>query len=410
MKILHTSDWHLGHTLRDVGREFEHQAFIDWLIGQIEAHEVDALLIAGDVFDTSNPSAASQEMWYGFLARAVRARPGLQIVAIAGNHDSAARLEAPDHLLRQFRIRVVGSLPRDGEGNFAPAGLLVPLEDGAGIPAALVVAMPFLRAGDLPEVEAEDSLIGGVQQLYGQALDAARAHGLPSIAMGHCYLVDGKMSEGSERKVLGGNLHALPLSLFPEDVCYVALGHLHLPQALDGERVRYSGSPIPLSLGERHYRHSVTLVELMADGSLRQELLPIPRTVKLLRLPEQGFLDREQLLMAILELEPAPERQPGQPRPFVEAGVRLETFEPGLAGEIQEALDVKGYFMASLTLQYTGNGRALAGAGAGQSLNELTVEDIFRKKWNKDFQQDPTEDHLAALHELIDQVGQELAP
>ncbi len=410
MRILHTSDWHLGHTLHDVSREYEHRAFLQWLVDQISDREIDALLIAGDIFDTANPSAASQDLWFWFLAQALKARPGLQIVAIAGNHDSAARLEAPDHLLRQFDIRVVGSLPRKADGTFDPEGMLVPLKDEKGEPKAIVVAMPFLRAGDLPMVEGEDPLIEGIRCLYDQACEAARPKGLPILVMGHCYLVTGQVSDLSERKVLGGNQHALPVSLFPDDVAYVALGHLHLPQVMNAGRIRYSGSPIPLSMSERHYPHSVTMLEVGSDGRLQQEQFRIPRAVDLVRVPEKEFLPLVELLESLKALPALPiDEASGKPHPFLEVGVRLEKPETTLRATIEAALDGKGYFLAKITPQHTGSGQALGDAPQIHGLRELAVEDVFQRKWARDFQGAPTAEHLSALHELVDQVNQEAA-
>lgn len=408
MRILHTSDWHLGHTLHDVGREFEHRAFLQWLVDQLRDREIDALLVAGDIFDTANPSAASQDLWFWFLAQALKARPGLQIVAIAGNHDSAARLEAPDHLLRQFDIRVVGSLPRKSDGTFDPEGVLVPLRDEQGEPKAIVVAMPFLRAGDLPMVEGEDPLIEGVRSLYKQACEAARPKGLPVLAMGHCYLVTGQVSDLSERKVLGGNQHALPAELFPDDIAYVALGHLHLPQALDAGRIRYSGSPIPLSMAERHYPHSVAVLEVLSDGRIQQEQIRIPRALDLLRVPEKDFLPLAELLERLRNLAPQSSGDSsGKPRPFLEVGVRLDKPEATLRATIETALEGKGYLLARIDPQRTGTGQPLADSPHIHGLRELTVEDVFRKKWASIYKSDPLPVHLSALHELIDQVGQE---
>ena len=410
MRILHTSDWHLGHTLHDVGREFEHRAFLHWLVDQLRDQEIDALLIAGDIFDTANPSAASQDLWFWFLAHALKARPGLQIVAIAGNHDSAARLEAPDHLLRQFDIRVVGSLPRKPDGAFDPEGVLVHLMDRQGAAQAIVVAMPFLRAGDLPLVEGEDPLIEGVRLLYDQACEAARSVKLPILAMGHCYLVMGQISDLSERKVLGGNQHALPTTVFPNDVAYVGLGHLHLPQAMEAGRIRYSGSPIPLSMSERHYPHSVTVLEVQGDGLVQQEQIRIPRTVDLVRIPERDFLPLAELLESLGALSSrSTEEASPQPCPFLEVGVRLEKPEANLRATIEGALDGKGFFLAKISPQYTGSGQALGDTHQIHGLRELAVEDVFQRKWSRDYQGEPSPEHFSALHELVDQVNQEAA-
>jgi len=409
MRILHTSDWHLGHTLQGMEREYEHRAFLKWLIQQICFREIDVLLIAGDIFDTANPGAKAQELWYWFLAEALRAKPGLQIVGIAGNHDSAARLEAPDHLLRQFDIRMVGSLPRHADDAFDPAGVLVPLKDAEGKDRAIVIAMPFLRPGDLPEVEGEDPLIEGVRELYTRALEAAGPAKLPILAMGHCYLVAGKLSAISERKVLGGNQHALPTALFPEALAYVALGHLHLPQAMDGERIRYSGSPIPLSIAERDYPHSVTVLGIQPDGAVQQEQIRIPRVVDLIRIPDEGALPVAELLVKLGELATVPrEEDTGKPMPFLELMVQLERPDGTLQAQLEAALEGKGYFLTGYKTQYPGAGQALGDEIlTGRGLSDMTVEDVFRLRYASIFKSEPSPEHLAALHEIVDQVNQE---
>ncbi|MFP2913001.1 exonuclease subunit SbcD, partial [Pyxidicoccus sp. 3LFB2] len=151
MRLLHTSDWHLGHTLYDVSREAEHAAFLDWLLETLEAQAVDALLVAGDIFDTANPSADAQAAWYHFVARARRRMPRLDVVVIGGNHDSAARLDAPDPLFAALGVRVVGGLPRT-RGELELERLLVPLHDAKGRVGAWVAAVPYLRPADLPSV------------------------------------------------------------------------------------------------------------------------------------------------------------------------------------------------------------------------------------------------------------------
>ena len=111
MRLLHTSDWHLGHTLHEAPREEEHAAFLAWLVATIGERDVDALLVTGDVFDSSNPPASAQRSWYRFLVAAGQCRPGLQVVAIAGNHDSAARLDAPREVLAALDVRSWASCP-----------------------------------------------------------------------------------------------------------------------------------------------------------------------------------------------------------------------------------------------------------------------------------------------------------
>ena len=168
LRVFHTSDWHLGHSLHGLPRDYEHNSFLDWLLDTLENRQADALLIAGDLFDSANPSAAAQAMLYRFLVAAGQRLPGLQIVAIGGNHDSAARLEAPSPILDALNVHVVGSLRRCSDGSLDPQRLLVPLESKDGSTAAWCAAVPFLRPSDLrgdPQ-EDEDPLIAGVQNLY----------------------------------------------------------------------------------------------------------------------------------------------------------------------------------------------------------------------------------------------------
>ena len=138
MRVLHTSDWHLGHLLHDLPRDREHAAFLDWLCDTIAAEAIDAVLISGDVFDAGNPPARALAAWYGFVAAARRRRPHLTVVAIAGNHDSPARLTAPAPLLAAAGVHVIGTVGRDADGAIDAGPLVVPLEDGSYIQAGIV--------------------------------------------------------------------------------------------------------------------------------------------------------------------------------------------------------------------------------------------------------------------------------
>ena len=149
MKILHTADWHLGQTFYEYDRREEHLHFLEWLKQQIRQHEIDVLLIAGDVFDSPNPSAESQRMYYRFLREVTSENPSLQIIIIAGNHDSAARLEAPNPLLEDMNVTVRGVVRRNAEGDIDLQHLIVPLYTEGEV-TAYCLAVPYLRQGDYP--------------------------------------------------------------------------------------------------------------------------------------------------------------------------------------------------------------------------------------------------------------------
>lgn len=410
MKILHTSDWHLGHTLHDYSRETEHRAFLGWLLDTLEAETVDALIVCGDVFDSANPSAQSQGLWYRFLVEAQRRLPGLDIIVIGGNHDSAARLDATDPLLRAFRVRVVGGLPYEEDGSIAWDRLLVPLHDTANNVAAWVAAMPFLRQADLPPaVEGEgDSLIDGVRQRYAEAIAAVREHSAPGQALvvtGHCYMTGGILSDLSERKILGGNQHALPADIFPDDIAYVALGHLHRPQTVGNrDNLRYSGAPLPLSVTEIGYESQVCLVEL--NGSRVSEIrkVTVPRAVQFLRIPLRGGIPLDILLERLNEL---PAAGPGEDQavwPYLEVAPLLERPEPGLRERIQDALAAKAVRLVRIAPVYAGASGGLATPLPGLSLSDITPEDVFIRRYRNCYVDGPPPEYLAAFHELIEQV------
>ena len=421
MRLLHTADWHLGQTLHGVSREYEHARFLDWLAGELVARKVDLLVVAGDVFDGQNPPVSAQRQLFGFLARARRLLPELAVVMIAGNHDSGGRLEAPSPLLEELGVRVVGGLARRDDGLPDPDRLLLPLPGGGWC-----VAVPYLRPADLPVVAAgEDESAGacsaeisgapsaeitgapsaeisGVRAVYDSLFAEARARlrpGEPLIALGHCYMAGGALSEFSERKILRGNLHALPVELFPADADYVALGHLHRAQAVGGRAaVRYSGSPIPLALDEADYPHQVVLADFR-DGCLAAiEAVPVPRSVGILRLSAPSPDAVAELLA------PLPEAAgPRESWPLLELTVQLAEPSPGLRGRVEEALAGKAVRLARLALAAGGHGRPLFEPAV--PLAALAPEEVFRRCWARSHAADPSPAHLAAFHELLEAPG-----
>lgn len=417
MRILHTADWHLGHVLLDQDREEEHRAFLTWLLDLLESEEVDALLVCGDVFDGANPPASAQAAWYGFLGEAAGRCRGLQVVAIAGNHDSPSRLTAPAPVLSALDVTVFGALPRDG-GRVEAEKLVVPLRSrraGPGAPAeAWVAAVPHVRIADAAAGDGGDpaAVVDGVRAVYASALDAARVRrgeGQALVATGHCFLQGTRISEESERKVLGGNLNPLPPDLFPDDVAYAALGHLHLPQTVAGrENVRYSGSPIPLSLDEDRYPHQVCLVDLDGGRFAGVTARRVPRRVEILRLPEEGPGEPAAVLDLLRRLPPAPGRAPLEPdlRPYLEVRVRLDRSNALLKQEIEDALEGRDARLVKITPVRDGTPQALADA-ASVALGDLSPGVVFRRLWEQKRDGEPPPEALAAFHELVDLAAQE---
>lgn len=403
-RLLHTADWHLGQTLHGISRDAEHERFLDWLIDRIGDHDMDALVIAGDVFDGQNPPIPALALFYRFIARAKTLHPRLDIVVVAGNHDSASRLEAPSPLMTEMGVRVIGTLPFSAERMFDPSPLIVPLRDADGAVAARCVAMPYLRPSDLPSIEDQediDPLIEGVRRLYTQAWAGGRDRCRPGEALiltGHCYMRGGALSELSERKILGGNLHALPVDIFPEDAAYVALGHLHRAQAVGGrEEVRYSGSPIPLALDEEPYPHQVVLAEFEAGRLVGHEALRVPRHVTIHRVTEaspEAALER----LKRLELDGA---LPRDAWPFLEVTVTVPEPRPALRDEIEAVLAGRPVRLLKLGVRLTGSGQTLADGAPPVDLASLEPEEVFRRLYRRSHEGDPDTDLMAAFHELL---------
>ncbi|MGK3134375.1 exonuclease subunit SbcD [Pantoea trifolii] len=261
MRIIHTADWHLGQFFYSKSRAREHQAFLDWLLDQIVQHQVDALIIAGDLFDTGSPPSYAREMFNRFV---VALQPSsCQLVVLAGNHDSVATLNESRELLACLNTQVITSATPQGEQQ------VLTLKQRDGAPGALLCAIPFLRPRDILRSQAgqsgrekQISLLEAIEQHYQHCFAAAQSMSstLPIIATGHLTTV-GVTKSDSVRDIYIGTLDAFPAQAFPP-ADYIALGHIHRAQRIaNSEHIRYSGSPIPLSFDELGREKSVFLLE-----------------------------------------------------------------------------------------------------------------------------------------------------
>lgn len=409
LRILHTSDWHLGHTLHDVPRGYEHARFIAWLGDTLEAERVDALIVAGDVFETANPSAAAQSVWYELLASTRARMPELDIAVVAGNHDSAARLDAPQPLLRGLNIHMVGGVPRTPTGEVDVDRMVVPLHDSTGAVAAQLVAVPFLRPADLPrdaEGPTGDPLIEGVRQMYARVIERARELREPGqalVATGHCYMIGTSLSKTSERRILGGNQHALPVDIFPDDIAYAALGHLHKPQRVGKrEHIRYCGSPIPLAMSEARFPHQVLVVDI--DGERVADIRPVevPRAVDMIRVPASGAAPLDEVLPILAALPQLDAAADEGTRPHLEVVVALMRPEPKLRELVEGELEHKSPRLLKLSVEYTGDGASLAESNPAANLRDLDPLDVFLRRYRRDHDSEPDTALIDAFSELLD--------
>ena len=274
MRLLHTSDWHLGRALHGRRRYDEQARFLDWLAATVDTEDVDVVLVAGDVFDTGTPSNRAQELYYRFLERV--AAPGRRhVVVIAANHDSPSFLSAPGTVLGALDIHVTGAPGARPEDDV----LLLHAADGR--PALLVCAVPYLRDRDLRRAEAGESIedkdrkmIAAIEERYARAVAAAVAErerlgaAIPIVATGHLFTAGGRTVEGDGvRDLYVGSLIHVHAEIFAHEIDYLALGHLHAPQRVAGsETMRYSGAPLAMGFGDAARPKVVCLVEFSGTG------------------------------------------------------------------------------------------------------------------------------------------------
>lgn len=336
MKIIHTADWHIGQRLHERSRLDEHEQFLEWLLETIQERKVDLLLVSGDIFDTSLPSAEATNLYYRFLYRLFDETDAYTVIT-AGNHDSPRHLEAPREFLEMGRIYVVGL-----SGEAADCVFPFPPDD----PRVMVAAVPYLSETELPhvsyetEIEKSERYRERLKSFYIDCVSAMPAE-LPKILMGHLFVQGGKVTD-SERNIQIGGATAIRVSDFPNGVNYVALGHLHRPQTISGADypIRYSGSPIPLRFNETGYRKKVYLLELSDDGTLAQdEEIEIPVFKELCTV--------EGNEVSVLS-EAITEEWDGK---YIQVKLKLDTPRVGISDEIRQAFSERGGEVLSVEVE-----------------------------------------------------------
>jgi len=407
MKILHTADWHIGQLFYGYDRNYEHQQFLNWLIEVLGEQQIDLLLVSGDVFDLSNPAAASIKMFYTFLSRAIKVRPDLQIIIIAGNHDSATRMESPKPLLESSRIHIVGMTERDSAGAIDYDKLIIPIRDTSGTVVLWCIAIPFLRLGDYPVVSGSNSsYTDGVSLLYKEVYELALSRketGQAILAMGHLHAMDAELSDHdiSERVIMGG-VECIPSSAFHHDICYTALGHIHKAQRIGGrENVRYSGSPVPMSFSEVNYKHQVITMELK-DGKITTiEPIEIPVTIPLIRFP----LKPKTLTEVLFELQHLPgSSENPHLAPYLEVRVLLEGPEPSLRHQIEKAIEGKYVRLAKIDVSYPTGTIKDDETVTYDRLSELKPVDLFHKIYESKYHTDTPEELISLFNQITQEV------
>ncbi len=404
MRLIHTSDWHLGHRFHGRKRYAEQERFLDWLATLIEAQRIDALLVAGDIFDTTTPGSRAQALYYRFLHR-LAGSPCRHVIIIGGNHDSPALLEAPRELLRHLQIHVVGAV------NDEPGKEILLLNDHQGRPELLVCAVPFLRDRDIRASVAGETLEEkglklqqGIREHFQQVCQAADQirhdidPALPLVVMGHLFVAGGKTREGDGVRELSiGGLSRIEGTSFPDCIDYLALGHLHLGQLVAGSPTRrYCGAPLPMSFSEAGQDKQI--LALTSEGrAVTVEPVVVPSFQQLVSL--RG--DLPLLLRGVEELKAAASSA------WLELQYEGEALIPNLREQLLAA--VEGSELDILRIR---NSRiydyVLQQTQETESLDDLSVTEVFERCLENGRIEEAQRQQLrGAFAEITATIGQE---
>ena len=379
MKIIHTSDWHLGKKLYGRSRYDESEKFLNWLLETTEEECADAIIISGDIFDTVSPSNKAQEQYYDFLYK-ISTSCCSNVIITAGNHDSPSLLNAPKELLKRLSVHVIGN------AGDCPEDEIILIKEKDKSPGAVVCAVPYLREKDIRKTSDKESaddksikMLEGIKEHYKivcasaeKIRDEHKEKRLPVIATGHMFVAGGVTVTGDGvREIYVGNLEKVGFDIFPETIDYVALGHLHVPQKIAGRgNIRYSGSPLPTCFKEADQKKMVVAVDF-GDGSMdiKEILVPAFRRLETI----SGNLD--EIRERIFELK------------FSKGEVWTEIVYTGTTvhGDLQEII-LDFAKNSSVEILRIKNESLAAGIlrnmKQGESLSDLTEYDVFERCLN----------------------------
>ncbi len=425
MKILHTSDWHLGNRLMEQSRQQEFAAFLNHVLCTLKEQQVDALLICGDVFDSTTPSDQARELYCDFLSR-VDETGCRHTIITGGNHDSVQQLRVAAPLLARHHACVIPNLRVENA-----ADCLIPLLDADGQPAALVAAVPFLRPSEVSRrVPAEDAearrhaYVDGVADCYAAVAAAVRdwkaedstRTALPVIAMGHLALGGASVTDSTRPAVIGA-VDAVSGSIFDPVFDYVALGHIHQPASHGGGRLRYCGSPLPMGFDEAALPHEMLLLEI-SPGRCDVIPLPVPRFALYEDAVCASAAEVDSLLARVKEAAEAPCRASAQAAPLP---VWLRLTYTGGDQSLKDLLASLGARAAECHLK---NFRAMrpesslpaaaaeVNAGLLPTLQDMEPRQLFARRlaeWGEELECPPSEDDCAQLSALFAGIAAEAA-
>jgi len=367
LKILHTSDWHIGKSLYGKQRYEEFESFFKWLLKLIDLEGIDVLLISGDIFDTTTPGNRAQEIYYSFLSKISRSRC-IQTIIIAGNHDSPSFLSAPKGILKDLNISIVTDIDNMDD-------LIIPVRNGEE--EVKVVAIPYLRDKDLRVVEDGESLadknlkvVTGIKDKFHEICDYGKSKNIsdsPMILMGHLFVAGCSTGDG-ERELYVGTLAQVGSDIIPSYIRYAALGHLHVPQEINkSNHIRYSGSPIPMGFDESIQKKEVVIIDLK-KSEIDISRITVPCFQKLSRITgdkpdilNQLDLIKKEGINTWVEIEYSGSQPPGTLQEEIEDRIKESNIEVRV---------IKNRYLTQLVLDEN---------FVSRDLTELSYFDVFEK-------------------------------
>jgi len=401
MRIIHTSDWHLGQYFYGKSRANEHQQFLTWLLAKINEHKVDAVIVAGDIFDTGTPPSYAREMYFDFIAKITQLN--CQLILLAGNHDSVAMLAESKQLLASVAVTVIPTVSKNIQEQ------IIAIKNTKDEPQALVCAIPFIRPRDLLTSQAGQSAKAKQKNLqqaisdhyhvsYEQALEyraSLHNNAIPIIATGHLTTVGVTTSE-SVRDIYIGTLEAFPANAFPP-ADYIALGHIHKPQKVaKSEHIRYCGSPIPLSFDEAKQTKQVLLVEFKKDKFTQTTALTVP-TFQVIAMVKTSL---EHLVIDIEKLVEQHQNMLDQENAKLWLDIEIESADylQDLQGKIDHL--ITDLPIEILLIRRSKKARQLMSPSEDKTtLSELTLAEVFEKRLEAETWE--SDEQIAQKHRII---------
>ncbi|MEL6668419.1 MAG: exonuclease SbcCD subunit D C-terminal domain-containing protein [Bacteroidota bacterium] len=375
--MLHTSDWHLGHRLYERERRDEQALALDWLLETIEEEQIEVLIVAGDIFDLANPPNYAREQYYHFLGR-LQSSCCRQVIIVGGNHDSPSMLDAPASLFKYFHIHIIGAIPEDASDQ------LVPISSADGQVIGWVAAVPFLRdrdlrysiAGQTPG-ERENKLQEGISNHYQELEELVKTtakEGQLILTTGHLY-ARGAQSAARQDNIYIGSRENILAEQFPDVFDYVALGHIHRPQKVGGQdRIRYSGSLIPLDFSETADQKSIVVLNWDGELSIKTIEVPVFRRLKSITGSLEEVADGLSKFLAKRVLEEK-ESLP----PWLEIRVTTNKPIPGLRDRLLQIIDDRPAELLVVRLERDVNLDTHVQYEVLPDLDELDPEAVFVK-------------------------------